>query len=253
MAHDDIAFLRDGTTIYRTKSPQNCAPIRNAAITLIRAIYDYKPDQARRMVRQRIYTTLPGSESVAGIVKVAAKRVTSSLTFSEIDEMIGKNTEIVDLNAESIWHPEPVALSLPAPSASLTDAQWMELAQNLARQTTLKAVKAPRYACDRPITALLVSVENALLGAAINTNAKNRTLHAEMNLIANLPDQKIPPGARLFTTLKPCKMCAGMIHDSAADLASLRVIFAEDDPGTHGRNTALDRCPHPIQSQFKLS
>ncbi|MFL5813691.1 MAG: Bd3614 family nucleic acid deaminase [Bdellovibrionia bacterium] len=250
MAHDDIAILRDGTTIYRTKSPQYCAPIQNAAVGLIQAIYDHKPEQARRIVRQRIYTTLPLSESVAGIVKVAAKRITGSLSLLELEKMIGKHEEIVDLSAEPIWRPEPVTLPLPLPSSAPTDAEWIELAQNLARKTVQKDSKSPRYASDRPIAALLVSGENALLGAAINTNAKNRTLHAEMNLIANLADQKIPPGARLFTTLKPCKMCAGMIHDSATDLASLRVIFAEDDPGTHGRNTALDRCPHPIQSQL---
>jgi tRNA(Arg) A34 adenosine deaminase TadA len=251
MAHDDIALIRDGSTIYRAKSPQNCAPIRSAAVTLIQAIYDRKPEQARRIVRQRIHTTLPLSESLTGIVKVAAKRITSSLTLSEIEEMIGKSDEIVDLSAEPIWHPEPVALT--PPSSARTDAEWIELAQKLARQTAQNGLKAPKYASDRPIAALLVSRENTLLGADINTNAKNRTLHAEMNLISHLTDQKIPAGARLFTTLKPCRMCAGMIHDSASDLASLRVIFAEDDPGTHGRNTALDRCRYDIQSKFNFS
>jgi tRNA(Arg) A34 adenosine deaminase TadA len=257
MAHDDIALLRDGSTVYRAKSPKNCAPIRNAVVILIQGIYDLKPEQARRIVRQRIFTTLSPSEATTGIIKVAAKRMTSALDIYDNSLKTLEGEILIDIESESIWRPQPPELSmslfkeLPKNLPKDTkNGQWMALAKDLVRLVTQSGPQGPRYESDRPIAALLVSSENEFLSAAINTNSKNRTLHAEMNLIASLKDQRIPEGARLFTTLKPCKMCAGMIHDSAQDLASLKILYAEDDPGTHGRNTALDRCAHSVQQQL---
>lgn len=259
---NDIAVLRDHDTLYRAASPQGCAPLYSAPIALIQAIYDLKPEQARRIVRQRIFTTLPSSESLLGMVKVAAKRITSSLSPDEIQTHLNEDnlktanlSHIIEIDVHKIWRPEQPKLSavelFPADSDSThtnrTDEEWMKIAISLSAQVDRRG---PRYASDRPIGAILVSAQNKLLAAAINTNARNRTLHAEINLIASLSDAKIPPHAKIYTTLKPCKMCAGMIVDSAQDIQSLKVIFSENDPGPHARNTALDRCSHDVQSQL---
>lgn len=248
---NDIAVLRDNETIYRATSVRDCAPLHSAPVALIQAIYDLKPEQARRITRQRIFTTLPSTESISGIVKVAAKRITTSLQLHSTDLTINDDANVVDVNAQKIWRPEQPSLPDLAKTAQ-SDAEWMQVARSLANKVDRRG---PRYAADRPIGAILISDQNQVLAAAINTNAKNRTLHAEMNLVAALSECVIPPHSKLFTTLKPCKMCAGMIVDSAQDIQSLNIIFAENDPGPRAQNTALDRhnarCAHPIQSQLE--
>jgi tRNA(Arg) A34 adenosine deaminase TadA len=179
-------------------------------------------------------------------VKVAAKRIYTSLPHADSTFQIIPNENVIDIRPRAhprfIWNLDSFFESKPQ-----NDADFMKIAQHLARQVCLQNA---RYESDRPIAALLVSKENEILGAAINTNAKNRTLHAEMNLIEACHEQRIPKGARIYSTLKPCKMCAGMIVDSAEELSSLRVVYAENDPGKNAQNTALDRCTHPIQLQL---
>jgi tRNA(Arg) A34 adenosine deaminase TadA len=247
-ARQDFAILRDGDTVYRASSPLKCVSIESAPVVLIQGIYDLKPEQARRIVRHRIFTTGGPSPSLSGIVKVAAKRITPSLTEQDEVFQIRSGEKLVEIHARDIHRPPPPDLSgLLQNSSEWSNSQWMSLAKTLAHQIHRQEA---RYASDRPIAALLVSAENTLLGAAVNTNAKNRTLHAEMNLIASLSSRRIPPGSRLFTTLKPCRMCAGMICDSSSELRALQVIFSEDDPGPHARNTALDQCEFPVQSRL---
>lgn len=48
-----------------------------------------------------------------------------------------------------------------------------------------------------------------------------------------------PAGGCVFSTLKPCKMCAGLIVDSGA--SQVKAYYGQDDPGDDADNTALDR------------
>jgi len=41
-------------------------------------------------------------------------------------------------------------------------------------------------------------------------------------------------------TLKPCKMCAGLLWDATEDPLGLQVVYAEEDPGRSARETVLD-------------
>jgi len=91
------------------------------------------------------------------------------------------------------------------------------------------------------IGAVLVAPDGALLGWGLNTARKNYTFHAELNAIQDFyhrTNQPLPEGCRMYTTLKPCQMCAGMIRDAARRPETLRVFFAQDDQSTG--STALD-------------
>lgn len=48
-----------------------------------------------------------------------------------------------------------------------------------------------------------------------------------------------PSGGCVFSTLKPCKMCAGLIVDSGT--SQVKAYYGQDDPGDDADNTALDR------------
>lgn len=243
---DDLAVLPAGETTYFSKSPKGCAPFLSAPVVLIQGIYDRKPELARRIVRHRIFTSAPSSAALQGLIRVAAKRITAELPLT--DFVFRSSESWIQIEAASIAFPE--TLPLPGSPVSPSDDAFMKIARDLA--LSISRQKA-RHECDRPIAAILVSGENKILASAVNTNARNRTLHAEMNLLRQFHEKTgnlLPPRSRIYTTLKPCKMCAGMIWDCAQDRASLQVIYAENDPGTNARHTALDVSPFPIQKLF---
>jgi len=107
---------------------------------------------------------------------------------------------------------------------------------------TLQASRANNRYYTLSIAALLVSAEARILAWAVNSSARNKTLHAEVNLVQSYcrrTGAPLPAGARIYTTLKSCKMCAGMIWSAARDPLSLRVFFGKDDPGPKARATVL--------------
>ena len=111
----------------------------------------------------------------------------------------------------------------------------------------------PRWLLDRRVVAMLVSPEGELLDAARNTNAANKCLHAEFNLLlpwllsvqeevnddeveeeeeedgTNIVDMKgvkhsdddgdpvkLPPrGSRMLVTMQCCRMCAALVCAAA--------------------------------------
>lgn len=89
------------------------------------------------------------------------------------------------------------------------------------------------------IGALLVGNEGQILSWGVNTVHKNGTYHAEVNTLQRFYTiwPSMPPGCRLFTTLKPCSMCAGMFMTVKGDQCD--VIYAQNDPGNHAQGTAL--------------
>jgi tRNA(Arg) A34 adenosine deaminase TadA len=65
------------------------------------------------------------------------------------------------------------------------------------------------------------------------------TSHAEVNLL-ELWARPLPAGSRVVSTLKPCRMCAGLVWDQAEDRRHVLVVYGEDDPGRGARATVLD-------------
>lgn len=55
---------------------------------------------------------------------------------------------------------------------------------------------------------------------------------------------KIPAGSVVYTTLKPCNMCAGLIADASG--GDIQVYWGQHDPADAAKGTALDqsRCGH---------
>lgn len=93
------------------------------------------------------------------------------------------------------------------------------------------------------IGAILVHKDGSIAAWSTSTNLKNKSQHAEVNLIqsyfARYGVKQLPEGAHIYSTLKPCIMCAGMIVSCAG--SSYRVIYGQDDVGNLAQNTALDR------------
>jgi tRNA(Arg) A34 adenosine deaminase TadA len=92
------------------------------------------------------------------------------------------------------------------------------------------------------VAALLVSAEGRVLGAGLKSRGPNRTLHAESALVLEHLARRrapIPRGARLYTTLKCCRMCAAMLAAAAEDGPAIAVFYGENDPGRLATGTGL--------------
>ena len=92
-----------------------------------------------------------------------------------------------------------------------------------------------------PVAALLTDARGEkLLAASVKSRGWNRTRHAEAELVRTFcSGRKIPRGARLFTTLQCCRMCAALLTAASEDGAGLEVHFGEHDPGPMARKTGL--------------
>jgi tRNA(Arg) A34 adenosine deaminase TadA len=88
------------------------------------------------------------------------------------------------------------------------------------------------------IAAVLANSHGQVLAIALNTKAANATFHAEVNLVQAYMDQNLAFRKReeqfvIYTTLKPCKMCAGMI---ASAFPKAMVIYSQEDTGSHAKD-----------------
>jgi tRNA(Arg) A34 adenosine deaminase TadA len=229
----DIAYVIDrGKTYVAQHEPSGVAPTC-AVAKLIQGVYELDPKNARQILRNRIFTTEPPNELSYGMVKVAAKRADFNVSRSLVAEKV-RAGEVIQLDS-----PEAPSLIELSDRAGRTDSEWMTLARSLASGIPKGD---SRYLSDRPVAAILVSSSGEALAAAVNCNARNRTRHAEVNLAQGyfaLRGTKLPKGATLFVTLKPCRMCAGMLWHFSEDIFCMRVVFGELDPGPHSLHTVL--------------
>lgn len=233
---DDVAFVLEPDAVSWASGPRHAWSPETATSRLVQGLYERHGTRAARRLRRPVWSVRPADPFGAGLVKVHGKRLYQvtprdhGLTTPPLVEVPWAFT------APPLLTALPARLPLDDPGAVFAAAQ--RLLDDPARATA----PAPRWASDRRVGALLVDREGALLGAAVNTHGRNRTLHAEVNLVlghvlrARAP---LPAGCVVFATLRPCRACAGLLWAAAADPASLRVVFAEDDPGPGARNTVL--------------
>lgn len=83
------------------------------------------------------------------------------------------------------------------------------------------------------IAALLVADETRIIGWGINTNNDNYTRHAETNAIQAYQRgtaTALPDTVRLYTTLQPCFMCAGLYRHAGGTAC----VYDQEDPGMVG-------------------
>ena len=234
----DFAFFEYQNTIYFSRFARNHPNEPQSSVTvLIQGIYERYPALARLLMRNRIYASNAPTEMCLGMVKVAAKRLSAPLKPAEGELPLFLKFEEVTFS--QVQPSEPLQLAPPGPFNHQQD--WMRLTLNLAE-------KAHRdknlYQSDRLVAAILVSSEGKLLSWAINQNAKNRTLHSEVLLIQNFfrHNQKpIPEDSTLYVSLKPCKMCAGMIWTATQNPKSLRVYYEQFDSGPMANSTVFDQ------------
>jgi tRNA(Arg) A34 adenosine deaminase TadA len=231
---EKIAWLETDEGIYSASTPIDSA--RSPVQDLIERIYHSQSllpvSRARTILRERIHANYEATVAERELVKVTAKRISAPS----------------DRRVPNHFEPLP-----EVPPVSFPEIEGFEIGTVVRREeipARLERLKLEtrrtqsKWTSDRAISALLVDRENRLVTYAWNTSATIRTRHAEMNLCEHLetktPDGKIPKGATLYVSLKPCRMCAARIWETAADPAQISVVYLENDPGPLAQGTMLE-------------
>jgi tRNA(Arg) A34 adenosine deaminase TadA len=239
----DVAFIREEHGLYFAR--RLAWPPLSPVLRLVCGVHELEPRTARWIVRNPIYSTAAATPTCRGAVRLAAHRLRAGVR--PVDHGLRLDATFVDAGAAA---PDPrgAAEALVPALQERVDAlapgrDWLQVARALADLVAASAPDAPAGRADRPIAAVLTDASGTLLGWATNTGSRNPTRHAELNLVEDWlarTRQRLPLGARVFASLKPCKMCAAVLWDAALDPLSLRVTYAEDDPGRYARETILD-------------
>jgi tRNA(Arg) A34 adenosine deaminase TadA len=236
--HEHKAWVTRGEELILARyRPAEPAAPESAVVRLIQGVCERWPDDWRRILRRRIFHTAPLTEMCRGMVRVCAKRA------SQAEAPPVGSMPVLELEPA----PLPVLSTANRGRVFRDEREAMAFARELAAGIERAG---PLYLAPRPVAALLLSEGLRLVAWATNTNARNRTRHAEVNLVQgtwNETRQPLPPGSRIITTLKPCRMCAAMIQECAGDRHRTEVIYGDDDPGPNARNTALDRVPGSLR------
>jgi len=197
---------------------------RSAVSSLIEGIWRQKPGSAHFILRSRIYTDAPVTELCRGMVIVCAKRITG---LSEIP-MDVKERMLNSISATRV-------------DVRSVDAFGAVLSHSRARNVRLES-ELVRAEENRSIECWLVAKEGRLLATAINSAGRNRTNHAEMNLLRwwwHKEARALPAGSRLITTLEPCPMCAGAIWECVESREDFLVEYLHADPGRAVQRSVL--------------
>lgn len=187
------------------------------------------------------------------MVKVAGKRATENiepidhglrltLQFREIGPPDEPLYPVESLSAENALDRDEITRRIEGTSPRL-------ILDGIEGLTDLVERQADLHDTHRRIAAVLMGANGELLGYGINSNAGNKTLHAEVNLVQGFfrrNGARLPKDAVLYSTHKPCKMCAGMIHDWSEDPRSLKVFYRHEEKGGLSRHTVLDRLGNQI-------
>jgi tRNA(Arg) A34 adenosine deaminase TadA len=245
----DLAFVVHRERIYAAYCPCGFRGPSSAVVKLLQSLFDTYQDQSFFILRNRIYSTAPLQARCQGMIKTVAKRgrgnvVAKSHGPGTLPTMIAGETEI-------LGGPDALALRNLLSAENKLDLRKIEELRRPDPLAWLKTVAAlnPRgevlHDFDRDIACLLLDEHGKLLAYGLNCNSKNKTLHAEVNLVQRYyleHRRPLPERARLYTTRKPCKMCAGMILDFSERPESLQIFYAEDDKSS--RQTSLDAVVH---------
>lgn len=225
-----LAWLEWNGVLYWAEHRRVPFEPRSALSGLIDGIWQLAPGSAHFILRSRIYTDAPLTELCRGALLICAKRATF---VGQVPQIIASRM-IQGLDAIQVWpesHRSDRSLALLPPPYT----------------GTFRAEQ------NRSIECWLLSREGRLLATAANSAGRNRTRHAEMNLLSSWwmrESRPLPRGGRLIVTREPCAMCAGALWECIEDRDDFEVIFLEYERGTASQrsvlkgHTILRHCPN---------
>lgn len=260
----DLAFVEHRQVVYYSYFPKGALAPSSAVVKLLQSVFEQHIDLSFFILRNRIYTTAQLTEMCRGMIKVTAKRVTelvipedSCMVLQVVFCQMGVPTDVLATvaismeNKRSLNQIEKLLSSYPVNQSShLQKLHYLKKVKELASSVPRGSIL---HDFNRDIAAMLIGPDGSILSYGLNSNSKNKTMHAEVNLIQRLFKEhecKIPVGSILYSTHKPCKMCAGMIFNWSEDPLATQVYYSVKEDGGLSRQTILDE--HNLNSQLLL-
>lgn len=233
------AWLIHKNKVYWAWAEPKARQAYSCVTVLIQEIFYRYKDLSFFILRERIFTTRSVSEMDKGMVLLAAKRISERVAESEFPSHL----ESVCLNdgESGIWleNFERKGLSTTFPFLRVSEAEAFEYLQALIAQIPRGEIL---HDYNRAIAALVVNAAGEPLVAATNYNFLNKTLHAEVRCLQYLSAKQISlaKGSRLFVSLKPCRMCAGMLAELTS-AENVEVVYLENDPGRLAQGSSFEK------------
>ena len=238
---EDYSWIRHDETVYFSRFPKNLSGPSSPTVKLIQFLFDQFVDHSFFILRNRIFSTAALSKMCEGMVQLAAKRATGGVVPRDHGMKLGLQWKEIGSSQDHFLksqHLENIDWKSPAYVFDALEAHYF--LDNLLAKIPQGEI---RHDFNRPIATLICDRNGKLLSWSANNNSKNKTLHAEILAVQKYFETysaKLPVGAKIYVSLKPCRMCAGMIAQMAEDPEFLEVIYFKDDPGPLAQNTALD-------------
>ena len=226
---------------------------------LLHLLHAYVGQEAQWWSRAKAYTNDPISPQMWGLMKVAGKRL-YQLEPDQMDYLWSK-TDPKDRRILSPFSPQEIEhfnhygtvtpVSTSVFFSSIKQAgQWLDTwvnhhnqqlrSQGLGEEQEL----GRRWGGQRRVVgAIVLDSSLKLLAQQLNQPNLGSTAHAECLVYDHLCRQAVWPEINeliLISSLKPCKMCAGL-WVGESKLTQLHVRYLQDDPGPNGQNTAFDK------------
>lgn len=238
----ELAWVSHQDKVYFVVQSRHRKGPTSPVIKLIQHLFDQHIDHSFFILRNRIYTTSRLTETCQGMIKIAAKRATGDVV-SKNNHLMHKYQFIEVASNESDFcssaHVE--SLSVQVPQAFSDENQIKETLHVITGHISRGDVLHDH---NRSIAVIITDKDLNLLSWSANSNFKNKTLHAEVRAVQDYfqkTQMLLPAEAKVFVTLKPCRMCAAMIGENSEEPDSLQVKYLENDPGSLAQNTFLDK------------
>ena len=229
------AWLTHEKTTYWAKAPGRPGVPNSALVLLMQGIFDRFQDHSFFILRNRIHLNYEPSEMDLGMIKLVAKRWNIE-TWGGSGLPEGAMVEII-AGADGFFVP---TLSRSIARVSQTQLNSRSDVANLLTELESQVNRiGDLHDQSRPIGAILTDEFGSILESSVHNGSINKTLHAEVDLLQQFARRGLQfrAGFRLYVSLKPCHMCAGMIHQCGIK----NVFYQNDDPGPKARGTILEK------------
>lgn len=206
---------------------------------LIFNIFESHHDLSFFILRNCIYTTVPENPYDQASVKLAAKKVRYGQDKGALEDALSTFENKIQLNFN-------LNSSVDFQNSKMNiEPSFLESEMEVLKFIRKLEEKIPRgpvlHDYNRQIVAILVNERNEVLFANSNYNYRNKVLHAEINLVGTYLEKRnlmIPAGSKIFVSLKPCRMCANVLHKSCEP--GVQIFYFKNDPGRLAQGSLIE-------------
>lgn len=232
--------IREQRIYWTVDRPEPYRP-SSAIVKLIQFLFEKHVDHSFFILRHRLFTTAAITAMETGMVKLAAKRISGDIRPR--DHQLSLNSyEWIQVGDQNWYlqseHTENIQAS---PQKIKNEEDALQVLKEMESQVSRGEVL---HDYNRPIAVIITDDDGQILSSSVNSNFKNKTLHAEVRAAQDYfhkHQKPIPKGAKVYVSLKPCQMCAAMLAQLSEDPKSMQIYFYQDDPGPRAKNTVFDQ------------